>query len=63
MWTEVYFSQNGDKVKRLVDILSEARIISRVRGRGDGEGRCYTVLVPRAELDEAQNIIVESDIF
>ena len=63
MWTEVYFSQNGDKVKRLVNSLSEARIISRVRGRGDGDGRCYTVLVPRAELDEAQNIIVESDIF
>ena len=63
MWTEVYFSQNRSKVDRLVDILSEARIISRVRGQGEGEGRCYTVLVPRAELDEAQNIIVESDIF
>ena len=63
MWTEVYFSQNRDKVKRLVDILSDARIISRVRGRVDGEERSYTVLVPRAELYEAQNIIVESDIF
>ena len=63
MWTEVYFSQNGDKVKRLVDILSEARIISRVRGQGSGNERCYTVLVPYAELDEAQSTIVESDIF
>ena len=63
MWTEVYFSQNADKVKRLVSSLSEARIISRVRGQGEGEGRSYTVLVPRAELDDAQNIIVESDIF
>ena len=63
MWTEVYFSQHEDKVKRLVNILGESRIISRVRGRGEGEKRSYTVLVPRAELDEAQNIIVESDIF
>ncbi len=63
MWTEVYFSQNEGKVKRLVDILSEAHIISRVRGSGEGTGRCYVVFVPRAELDEAQNIIVESDIF
>ena len=63
MWTEVYFSQNSDKVKRLVRSLGDARIISRVRGQGQGEGRSYTVLVPRAELDEAQNIIVESDIF
>ena len=63
MWTEVYFSQNEDKVKRLVDILGGARIISRVRRTGDGKGRCYAVFVPRAELDEAQNIIVESDIF
>ena len=63
MWTEVYFSQNEDKVKRLVNILDEARIISRVRRSGNGKGSCYVVFVPRAELDEAQNIIVESDIF
>ena len=62
MWTEVYFSQNSDKVERLVKSLGEARIISRVRGQGQGEGRSYTVLVPRAELDDAQYIIVESDI-
>ncbi len=63
MWTEVYFSQNEDKVNRLVNILSEARIISRVRRSGDGGACCYVVFVPRAELDETQNIIVESDIF
>ena len=63
MWTEVYFSQNEEKVKRLVQLLDDAQIISRVRGRSDGKSKCFVVLVPRTELDEAQSLIVESDLF
>lgn len=66
MWTEVYFSQNADKVKALVKTLEEADIISRVRCINDGDGvskQCYKVLVPMTELEEAQGIIVESDLF
>lgn len=64
MWTEVYFSQNHDKVQRLVEILNSAQIISRVRRSGDsGSSECFVVLVPRTELDEAQGLLVESDLF
>ena len=63
MWTEVYFSQNESKVKRLVDILNASEIISRVRRRGDEGEECFVVLVPRTELDEAQSLLVESDLF
>ncbi len=63
MWTEVYFSQDNGKVNRLVDILNSAQIISRVRRRGKEGSECFVVLVPRPELDEAQNLLVESDLF
>ncbi len=67
MWTELYFSQSASKVKKLVEMLDKAEIISKVRGF-DSEGgecskTCYKVLVPSAELEDAQNLMVESDLF
>ena len=66
MWTEVYFSQNGQKVEKLIELLGEAEIISRVRRitSDDGAGStCYKVLVPQSELVEAQNLMVDRDLF
>lgn len=63
MWTEIYFSQDEDKVLTLVRILDNAQIISRVRRRGEEGSECFVVLVPRTELDETQNLLVESDLF
>ena len=66
MWTEVYFSQSEDKVEKLVKILDDARIITRVKcldSEGDERSKCYKVLVPGTELDEAQELMVESDLF
>ncbi|MCD8390898.1 MAG: hypothetical protein LUD03_03560 [Firmicutes bacterium] len=65
MWTEVYVSQNSEKVGKLIQILENSRIISKVK-RINNEGAsdmCFEVLVPKTELEETQNIIVESDLF
>lgn len=65
MWTEVYVSQNSEKVGRLLEILERSRIISKVKriSCGTGTGKCFEVLVPKTELEETQNIIVDSDLF
>lgn len=66
MWTEVYFSQSEDKVQRLKEILDKAEIISRVRcfdEEGSPVRKCFKVLVPGTELNEAQELMVESDLF
>ncbi|MBQ7573576.1 MAG: hypothetical protein IJT23_04900 [Clostridia bacterium] len=66
MWTEVYFSQSDQKVTRLVELLHEAEIISRVKRIDAKEGigsTCYKVLVPQSELEEAQNLMVDRDLF
>lgn len=65
MWTEVYVSQNSEKVGKLLEILENSRIISKVKriNCGGGSNRCFEVLVPKTELEETQNIIVDSDLF
>lgn len=66
MWTEVYFSQSEDKVDKLVKILDNAKIITRVKcldSEGNDRNKCFKVLVPGTELNEAQELMVESDLF
>ncbi len=66
MWTEVYFSQNEEKVKKFVEMLNEAQIISRVKcikGADEVRSKCFKVLVPATELSEAQSIMVDNDLF
>lgn len=65
MWTEVYVSRNYEKVGRLLAMLENSRIISKVRRINNGEesDKCFEVLVPKTELQETQNIIVNGDLF
>lgn len=64
MWMVVYVSQDGTAVKKLVEILSENHILSRVRRIGNnGERQGFEVLVPQTELNSAQDIIIDSELF
>ena len=63
MWTVVYVSQSIETSKKLIDVLLNNGVISKLRrGGGCGDG-CYEVLVPGTELEAAQNLIFESDLF
>ena len=64
MWMVVYVSQDGTAVKKLVEILRENHILSRVRRIGNnGERQGFEVLVPQTELNSAQDIIIDSELF
>ena len=66
MWTVVYVSQSAEISKKLVDVLLNNGVISKVRRGGAprcGDDSCYEVLVPSTELEAAQNLIFESDLF
>lgn len=65
MWTVVYVAQKSQEVSKIKLILDENKIISRVR-RGndltDEEGTCYEIMVPSAELSQAQDLILEFEM-
>ncbi|MCC8160633.1 MAG: hypothetical protein LIO53_04910 [Oscillospiraceae bacterium] len=66
MWTVVYVSQSMETSKKLVDVLLTNRVISKLRRAnscGQGEGGCYEVLVPSTELETAQDLIFENELF
>lgn len=64
MWTVVYVSQDGTAVEKLVGILRESHILSRVRRIGNnGERQGFEVLVPQTELNSAQDLIIDSELF
>ena len=63
MWIVVYVSHAEDAVKRLVDVLRENGIISKVRHARNDDGCCMEVLVPQTELDQAQDLIFENELF
>lgn len=65
MWTVIYVSQSPDTVKKLADALHENGIISKIRRAGEENGKqdCCEVLVPNTEMEAAQNLIIESDLF
>ncbi len=63
MWMVVYVSHTAETVGRLVDALRGNGIISRVRHVKNEEGGCLEVLVPQTELDQAQDLIFENELF
>jgi|GEM_PF-2614428 len=65
MWTVVYVAQKPQEVFRIKDILDEHDIISRIREgkNSDAEkGMCFEIMVPSAELSQAQDLIIASEI-
>lgn len=63
MWTVVYVSHTEEVVKKLIDVLRENEIIAKVRRVKNDKGGCFEVLVPQTELDGAQDLIFENELF
>lgn len=66
MWTVVYMAQNKADVDRMQKILEENKIIVRVRcvaEQGAEDAPCYEVLVPQTEISQAQNVIIDQELF
>ena len=61
MWTVVYMTPNEEHANKLIIVLRNSSILTRVRCAGSDLG-CYEVLVPQTELESAQNLIFENDL-
>lgn len=65
MWTVIYVSQSLETAKKLMDELYLSGIISKLRraSSGDATQGCFDVLVPNTEMQAAQDLIIENDLF
>ena len=65
MWTVIYVSQSSETAKKLADALYTNGIVSKVRTSGGSEENkgCHEVLVPNTEMEAAQDLIIENDLF
>lgn len=65
MWTVVYLSQNKAKVDKLIEILNSSNIITMLKVSKEDDydnGTAYEILVPKTELETAQDIIFDTEI-
>ena len=66
MWTVIYVSQSIETAKKLIDVLLTNKVISKLRRTNNcnrNESSCYEVLVPSTELETAQDLIFENELF
>ena len=66
MWTVIYVSQSIETAKKLIDVLLTNKVISKLRRTNNCNGTersCYEVLVPSTELETAQDLIFENELF
>ena len=64
MWLTVYVSQDEQTAKKLVVLLRTSSVMARMRRLGNkNERQGVEVLVPRTEVDIAQNIIIDNELF
>ena len=66
MWTVIYVSQSIETAKKLIDVLLTNKVISKLRRTNNCNGNecsCYEVLVPSTELETAQDLIFENELF
>lgn len=62
MWTNILMSDKKEDVTLLKDSLKNLKILVRVRKFLGENGVFYKVLVPRAELNEALNLIIDLNL-
>ena len=62
MWTGILMSDNLENIILLKDNLKILNILTRVRKFLGEKGVFYKVLVPRAELNEALNLIIDLNL-
>jgi len=61
MWTTVYMAQSKENAMHLRSKIEEKNIIVMLRAihtQGSAVDECYEILVPKAELEEALDIII-----
>ena len=66
MWTVIYVSQSIETAKKLIDVLLTNKVISKLRRTNNcngNESSCSEVLVPSTELETAQDLIFENELF
>lgn len=65
MWTVIYVSQSPETARKLADALYQNGIVSKVRMScgSEEEQECCEVLVPSTEMEAAQDLIIENDLF
>lgn len=65
MWTVVYVSQSMETSKKLIDALLTNNVISKLRRANscDEQHECFEVLVPSTELEVAQDLIFDNELF
>jgi hypothetical protein len=65
MWTVVYMSQSAETSEKLMAVLSENKVMSKLRRSNYSREKfgCYEVLVPSTELEASQDLIFENELF
>lgn len=67
MWIVVYVTQSIETAKKLGSVLYDNKVISKLRCAKNcdngQDGGCYEVLVPDTELETAQDLIFENELF
>ncbi|MDD6563911.1 MAG: DUF2007 domain-containing protein [Clostridiales bacterium] len=65
MWTVVYVSQNKAKVDRILELLDKNSIMTMLKTTVEDDfqsGNSFEILVPKTELETAQNIIFDLEV-
>ncbi len=62
MWLTLFVSHNEEQIKKLLSVLRANNIITKVIRRKSDE-IFYEVYVPQSEIEDAQNLIFEEDLF
>lgn len=65
MWTVVYVSQDKAKVDRVLGLLDDNKIMTRLKSSEEddfGANKLFEILVPNTELETAQDIIFDSEL-
>lgn len=65
MWTVVYVAQREDEAEKIRAVLRKGKIISRTRrinSDGAKDEMCFEIMVPSAELEVSQNLIIAAEL-
>ena len=65
MWIVVYVSQDKAKVDRVLGLLDDNKIMTRLKSSEEddlGANKLFEILVPNTELETAQDIIFDSEL-
>lgn len=65
MWTVVYMSQDKSKIDKILNLLEEKEIMTMLRTASEDDfetGTVFEILVPKTEIETAQEIIFDAEV-